>query len=83
MKRSSSYHYKRWLIQAPLALTVIGFGACLVSEAAMYKYSGAATWDWVLYGTISLVVLNSGLSLLGDSVLHRARYERLIEQETE
>ncbi|MEO0787123.1 MAG: hypothetical protein AAFY36_00590 [Bacteroidota bacterium] len=81
MKKSPSYYKKRWLVQAPLSLSLIGFGVCLVSEAAMLKYGGAATWDWVLSGTLALVVLNSGLSLLGDSVLHRARYERLMEKE--
>lgn len=68
-------HYRRWLIQAPTGLVLIGFGASLVAEAAMCKYSGAATWSWVLYGTVALVVLNSGLCLFGDSILHRMRYE--------
>lgn len=43
----------------------------------MVKYSGAALWDWFFYGTLALVVLNSGLCVLGDAVKHRAHYERL------
>ena len=74
-KYDKSYCYRRWLIQAPVALMIVGFGACLVSEAAMVKYSGAPTWDWVSYGTIALVVLNSGLSIFGDAVIWRVRYE--------
>ena len=81
--KMSNKHYKRWLIQAPVGLTVIGFGACLIAEAAMLKYSGAATWDWVLYGTVALVVFNSGLSLFGDSIIHRIRYERGLKNDKE
>lgn len=79
VKHSKSYCYKRWLIQSPIALIVIGFGTCLVSEAAMVKYSGAPAWDWISYGTIALVVLNTGFSLLGDAVLWRVRYERKMD----
>lgn len=68
-------HYRRWLIQAPLGLILVGLGVSLVSEAAMLKYDEAATWAWVSYGTIALVVLNSGLCVFGDSILHRMRYE--------
>ncbi|HKK75795.1 MAG TPA: hypothetical protein VJ953_12030 [Saprospiraceae bacterium] len=74
-------HYRRWLIQAPTGLVLIGFGASLVAEAAMTKYSGASTWNWVAYGTIALIVLNSGLSLFGDSILHRVRYENAKREE--
>jgi hypothetical protein len=70
-------HYRRWLIQAPVGLVLVGFGVSLVAEAAMTKYDGAATWTWVGYGTLALVVLNSGLCLFGDSILHRVRYENV------
>ena len=33
-------HYKNWLIQAPLGLVLVGFGACLIAESAMLKASG-------------------------------------------
>lgn len=74
-------YYRRWLLQAPLGLVLIGFGACLIAEAAMAKYSGAATLNWVGYGTIALVVFNSGLSVFGDAILQRVRYERELEKQ--
>lgn len=74
---SAHQERKKWLIKAPLGLILIGFGTCLVAEAAMVKYSGAALWDWFFYGTLALVVLNSGLCVLGDAVKHRGHYERL------
>lgn len=69
-------HYRKWLLQAPVGLVLIGFGASLIAEAAVYKYQGAATWDWVAFGTIALVVFNSGISVFGGAILHRVRYER-------
>ncbi|MFZ9045672.1 MAG: hypothetical protein ACO2ZZ_07380 [Cyclobacteriaceae bacterium] len=79
-KKSASHYYQRWLIQSPVALLLIGFGVCLVSEAAMIKASGAETWSWFSSGTIALIVLNTGISLFGDAVLHRVRYERMREK---
>ncbi len=67
-------HYKRWLIFAPVGLVLTGFGLCLVAEAAILKFKGAPTLDWVLYGTIALVVFNSGLSFFGTAVVERIRY---------
>lgn len=75
-KRSSRYYYRRWLIQAPLGLVLIGFGLSLVAEAAMLKNNGGDLWAWVAYGTVALSVFNSGLCLFGDAILHRIRYER-------
>lgn len=71
----------RWLIRAPLGLALMGFGACLVAEAAMKKYSGVPTLDWLIWGTLALVVFNSGACFFGDAVLQRARYERALERE--
>jgi hypothetical protein len=69
-------NYKNWLIQAPLGLSIIGFGACLIAEAAMVKYAGGS-WFW--YGTLALVVFNSGLCIFGNSILHRVRFEKETE----
>lgn len=70
---------QRWLIRAAAGLAIFGFGACLVAEAAMKKYSGVPTLEWVTWGTLSLIVLNSGLSIFGDAILQRSRYERALE----
>lgn len=79
--KNSRYHFRRWIIKATLGLSFIGFGACLVAEAALTKYDGAATADWVLYGLVALVVLNSGVSIVGDAVKHRVHLDRYREQE--
>ncbi len=69
-------YYRRWLVRAPLGLVLVGFGACLIAESAMLKYSGSPMWKWVLVGTCSLCVFNAGLSFFGDAILQRMRYER-------
>jgi hypothetical protein len=74
-------YFRQWMIRAPLGLILIGFGACLVAEAAMAKYGGASVAYWVAYGTFSLVVFNAGLCVFGDAILQRARYERAKEKE--
>lgn len=67
--------YKRWQVFAPLGLALCGFGLCLVSEASHLMHSGAPTFSWVMFGTLSLVVFNSGLAFFGEAVKCRALYE--------
>lgn len=81
--KSPSYHYRRWIIQAPVGLVLIGMGLCFVVEAGLFKFRGAPTWQWVAAGTLALVVVNAGISLFGDAVLQRVRYERLKEHPEE
>ena len=75
-------YYRQWLLRAPLGLILVGFGACLIAEAAMAKYGGASTGYWVAYGTFSLIVFNAGLCVFGDAVLQRVRFERTMEAES-
>lgn len=71
-------HYKKWLIQAPFGLVLVGFGACLIAESAIFKASGGETWRWVTAGTVSLCVFNSGLCVFGNAILERIRYEKTV-----
>jgi hypothetical protein len=71
----SNAHYDKWKWQAPLGLTTVGFGASLLGHASNMKGRGASAWKWIAAGTVSLVVLNAGLSLFGDAVKHRALHE--------
>lgn len=71
-----SAHKRKWLVQAPLGLVLIGFGLCLVIEAAFYKHAGAAVVNWVGYGTLALIIFNSGISVFGNAVVHKVHYDR-------
>jgi len=79
-QKDARHHYRNWLIKAPLGLTIIGFGACLVAEDAMQQYDRVDTWQWIAYGTLALIVLNSGVSIVGSAVVHRSNCERLREE---
>jgi fumarate reductase subunit C len=70
-------YYRRWMLRAPLGLVMVGFGLCLVAEAALYKATDPPTLSWVGFGTLALIVFNSGLCIFGDAILQRMRYERL------
>lgn len=77
MNKGYKHHYQRWIIKAPLGLSIIGFGLCLVLDAAFMKYNGTDTLHWVAYGTLALIVFNSGVSIFGDAVKHRMHLENL------
>jgi len=64
---------QKWLILAPLGLVLTGAGLCLTAEAAILKYSGASSAEWILAGTGALVVFNSGLSVFGSAVVAKVR----------
>lgn len=78
--KDSKHHFKYWLIKAPVGLSLIGFGACLVAESAVLKYNGASTSSWFYAGLVALIVLNAGVCFVGDAVKHRVHYERLREK---
>ena len=65
---------RKWLVQAPLGLVLVGAGLCMTIDAAFLKNTGEPWPKWVTYGTFSLTVFNAGLSLFVDSVIHRIRY---------
>lgn len=75
MNHREARHYRAWRTFAPLGLGVIGLGATLLGHSVGLKSGGAAFWTWFGWGTLSLVVLNSGVALFGEAVKHRALFE--------
>ncbi len=65
-------HYKRWLIISPLSLILIGTGLSMAIDAGFEKASGGS---WIVYGTIALIVFNSGICLLGAAIIHKIKSE--------
>jgi uncharacterized BrkB/YihY/UPF0761 family membrane protein len=69
-----------WLFGA-LGSLVLGFGLCLLVESGFAKHSDAPTWHWVSLGTLSLILIMSGVNFLFRSfeaklVLKDARREK-------
>lgn len=76
----ASKHRKRWLTFAPLGLFLIGAGLSMAIDAGFYRMRGAATINWVLYGTSALIVFNSGLSFFGQAVIEKIKHDQEINQ---
>ncbi len=70
-------NYRKWRLLAPLALLLTGTGTSLIGHANARKSRGQS-WFW--RGTLGLIVFNSGLVLLGESVKARALYEAEMDQ---
>ncbi len=56
---------KRWLIQAVAGLLLSGLGLSMAIDAGLSKMQGG---NWFWYGTIALIVFQTGLCLVVDSV---------------
>jgi len=65
-------YFKRWLIFAVSGLSLTGFGLSLLGESIISKHE-KRSWFWL--GTLSLVVINSGISLVGKAVTYRVRID--------
>ena len=75
MNQRATKHLGRWRSLAPLGLGVIGLGATLLGHSVGLKSGGASFWTWFVWGTFSLVTLNSGVALFGEAVKHRTLFE--------
>ncbi len=67
--------FYKWLIESVGGLILIGFGLSLLGQSIIYKSRGDSLKKWFLWGTLSLIVINSGICIFGDSVKTRMIYE--------
>ena len=59
-KNNMNNNIKRYFL-ALLGLILFSSGLCVLGEAIISKYENS---NWILLGTISLVLINSGLGLM-------------------
>ncbi len=74
-------HKRNWLLQGGTGLALVGAGYCVAWEAGHAKHARPDTLGWVGKGTLGLVILNAGLSIFGNAILERVRYEAKTEWE--
>ena len=63
----------RWLLQAIAGLVFTGAGLSLAIDAGLSKLQGG---NWFWQGTFALVVFNTGLCLVVDSVRYKIKSEK-------
>lgn len=68
-------HYQKWRYLSPLGLATIGLGASLLGHSIELKTTGAPLAGWFWWGTLSLIVLNSGVALFGEAVKARVLFD--------
>ena len=52
-----------WIYGA-LGSLVLGFGLCLLVESGFIKHSESPAWQWISLGTLSLILIMSGINFL-------------------
>jgi hypothetical protein len=54
-----------------MGLFFFGMGLSFLGEAIIQKYTQSQSW--ILWGTVALVITNSGLCLLGQAVIEKIK----------
>jgi len=81
IKKSSKQYKRNWFVQSVLGLYLTTGGICIAIDAALVRQASDEILYWVLYGSLALIILNSGLCFIGGAVLNRVKYEWLMQEE--
>lgn len=68
-------HLQKWRLFAPLGLVLVGCGVSVVAWTSERRIVGVPFWDWFVWGTTGLVLLNAGLVFFGESIKQRLLHE--------
>lgn len=58
---------KRYWIFGGIGTGLLGFGLSALVESGVLKHSEAPAWQWILAGTLSLIVIMTGVNFLFES----------------
>ena len=58
---------KRYWIFGGVGTSLLGFGLSALVESGFLKHSGKPNWLWILAGTLSLVIVMTGVNFLFES----------------
>ncbi|WP_194850655.1 hypothetical protein [Nonlabens antarcticus] len=58
---------KRYWMFGGLGTGILGFGFSALVESGFLKHSDVQSWQWVAAGTISLVLIMTGINFLFES----------------
>lgn len=63
----------KWLFYSVSGLILIGAGLSLAIDAAFYRFQQPEKLFWIIYGTLALIVFNSGICLFGQGIIYKVR----------
>jgi hypothetical protein len=58
---------KRYWVFGGLGSALLGFGLSAIVESGFLKHSDAEQWEWVTAGTVSLILIMTGINFLFES----------------
>lgn len=58
---------RRYWIFGGVGTGLLGFGLSALVESGYLKHSAAPAWQWLVAGTLSLVLIMTGINLLFES----------------
>jgi hypothetical protein len=64
----------KWLLFSSSGLILVGLGLSMAIDAGFKRYSGE---PWFFYGTIALIIFNSGISLFGQAVIEFIQWKKV------
>jgi hypothetical protein len=71
-------HYQKWLLQMPIGFLLISAGVLVL----MYAANKRASDEWLIWGIVSLTILNAGLGILGNALIHKVKSDLMRRQRT-
>jgi hypothetical protein len=64
---------KRYWLYGGLGTGILGFGLSALVESGFLKHSACETWQWVAAGTLSLLLIMTGINFLFESFACKQR----------
>jgi len=64
----------KWLVFSIGGLVTIEMGMSFFGESVSVKMHSENWTDWFWIGTLSLVLINAGLSLIGRGIIHKIKH---------
>jgi uncharacterized membrane protein HdeD (DUF308 family) len=71
-------HYQKWLLQMPIGFLLVSAGVLVI----MYAANKRASDEWLIWGIISVSILNTGLGILGNAYIHKVKSDLMRRQRT-
>ena len=69
-------HYQKWILQMPFGFLLTALGILIIMFAANKRSSD----EWLIWGLISITVINAGLALLGNAFVHKVKSDLIRKQ---